>query len=151
MKLFQNVLFIVLITALALSSCKNTDDKKEEPTTKEPKLKEETVSYKVDTLNMNSYLVYDENAGGKRPLVLVIHEWWGLNDYAKMRAKKLAELGYVALAVDMYGNSQMGNDPDAAGKLAMPFYQNPDMAKKHVLAAIENIKTNNLKISKPIT
>lgn len=144
MKLFKIVPFIILMIVLVLSSCKNADNKKEETTTKEPKLKEENISYKVDTLNMNSYLVYDENGSGKRPLVLVIHEWWGLNDYAKMRAKKLAELGYVALAVDMYGNGQMGNDPDAAGKLAMPFYQNPDMAKKHVMAAIANIKTNAL-------
>ncbi len=140
----KKIILATLSLAFLLNACKNGDKKKEEPSVKEPKIKEEIISYKVDTLNMNSYLVYDENGSGKRPLVLVIHEWWGLNDYVKMRAKKLAELGYVALAVDMYGNGQMGNDPDAAGKLAMPFYQNPDMAKKHVQAAIDNIKTNAL-------
>jgi dienelactone hydrolase len=140
----KKIVLATLSAVILLTACKSGEKKKEEPVSKEPKVKEEIISYKVDTLNMNSYLVYDENKEGKRPVVLIIHEWWGLNDYVKMRAKQLAGLGYVALAVDMYGNGQMGNDPDAAGKLAMPFYQNPDMAKKHVQAAIDNIKTNDL-------
>jgi len=65
-----------------------------------------------------------------------------LNDYAKMRARKLAGLGYIAMAVDMYGNGQTGNDPDAAGKLAMPFYKDPQLAKKYVEAALDNFKKN---------
>ncbi|HEX4876552.1 MAG TPA: dienelactone hydrolase family protein [Chitinophagaceae bacterium] len=140
----KKIILAAFSVLLLLSACKNGDNKKEVTDSKEPKLKEESITYKVDSLNMNSFMVYDENLKGKRPLVLVIHEWWGLNDYVKMRAKKLAELGYVALAVDMYGNGQMGNDPDAAGKLAMPFYQNTEMAKRHILAAIENVKTNVL-------
>lgn len=139
----------IFTAAVLFSSCKSGDKKKEASGSKEPEsgsyqLKEETVTYKVDTLTMNSYVVYDENMEGKRPAVLVIHEWWGLNDYAKMRARKLAELGYIAMAVDMYGNGRMGNNPDEAGKLAMPFYQNPQMAKKHVDAAIEAIKKNTV-------
>ena len=130
-----------------LSSC-NSGDKEEAKTettnteAKTPKLKEETVSYKVDTLNMGSYVVYDENIQGQRPAVLVIHEWWGLNDYVKRRARMLAEMGYIAMAVDMYGNSRMGNDPGAAQALAMPFYMHPDMAKKHFDAALEEFKKN---------
>jgi dienelactone hydrolase len=79
---------------------------------------------------MNSYVVYDENMQGKRPAVLVVHEWWGLNDYVKRRARMLAEMGYIAMAVDMYGNGRMGNDPGAAQALVMPYYQHPDLAKK---------------------
>ena len=130
-----------------LSSC-NSDEKesgKSETTkteTKTPKLKEETVSYKIDTLNMGSYVVYDENIEGKRPAVLVVHEWWGLNDYIKRRARMLAEMGYIAMAVDMYGNGRMGNDPAGAQALAMPFYMHPDMAKKHFDAALEELKKN---------
>ena len=129
------------------SSC-NSGEKETEKSettktaTKTPKLKEETVSYKIDTLNMGSYVVYDENIEGKRPAVLVIHEWWGLNDYAKRRARMLAEMGYIAMAVDMYGNGRMGNDPGAAQALAMPFYTNPDMAKKHFDVALEEFKKN---------
>lgn len=133
---------LALFAILLISSCKSHDKKKAASASGEPSLKEETVTYKIDSLTMNSYVVYDEHTEGKRPAILVIHEWWGLNDYAKMRARKLAELGYIAMAVDMYGNGQMGPDPDAAGKLAMPFYQNPLMAKSHVAAAMEILKRN---------
>jgi dienelactone hydrolase len=91
---------------------------------------------------MSSYVFYDENIEGKRPAVLVVHEWWGLNDYIKRRARMLAEMGYIAMAVDMYGNGRMGNDPGAAQALAAPFYMHPDMAKKHFDAALEELKKN---------
>ena len=124
------------------SSEDTTTDSSTKTETKTPKLKEETVGYTVDSLKMQSYVVYDENIEGKRPAVLVIHEWWGLNDYAKRRANMLAEMGYIAMAVDMYGNGKMGNDPGAAQALAMPFYQNPAMAKKHFDMALEELKKN---------
>ena len=91
---------------------------------------------------MKNFVVYDENIEGKRPAVLVIHEWWGLNEYAKRRANMLAELGYIAMAVDMYGNGRMGNDPGAAQNLAMPYYEHPDMAKKIFDRALEEFKKN---------
>ena len=141
MKLYSRILSVTLASSLLLLSCKN-GDKKEEPAAKEPKLKEEVVTYTTDSANMTSYVYYDENITGPRPAVLVIHEWWGLNDYAKMRAKKLAELGYIAMAVDMYGDGKMGTDPAAAEKLAMPFYMNPQLAKTRVDAAMENFKKN---------
>ncbi len=130
-----------LAASLFFLSCKS-GDKKEEPVAKEPKLKEEVVSYNIDTVTLTSYVYYDENITGPRPAVLVIHEWWGLNDYAKMRAKKLAELGYIAMAVDMYGDGKMGTDPAAAEKLAMPFYMNPQLAKTRVDYALENFRKN---------
>lgn len=142
MKKSSTILIVFGIVAL-LHACKN-NDKKEDIKMKEPKLKEEVVNYKVDSLNMNSYVYYKENLEGKRPAVLVIHEWWGLNDYAKMRAKKLTELGYIAMAVDMYGNGQLGPEPASAEKLAMPFYYNPAMAMSHFEAALDNFKKNVL-------
>ena len=108
---------------------------------KEPKLKEENINYMIDSLKMDGYVVYDENMEGKRPAVLVIHEWWGLNDYPKMRARELAKLGYIAMAIDMYGNGQRADNPTVAQKLAMPFYQDPQMAKKHFDAALDKFKT----------
>ena len=130
--------------ALLLVSCNNEDNNKEVDKTevKTPKIKEETVTYSIDSLNMNNYVAFDENVEGKRPAVLVIHEWWGLNDYTKRRAKMLAELGYIAMAVDMYGNGRIGNDPGAAQNLAMPYYQHPDMAKKIFDRAVEELKKN---------
>src|SRR5436190_23876136 len=91
---------MMLVSAFLLFSCNNNSgDKTSE--VKEPKLKEENISYKMDTLTVDGYIVYDENIEGKRPAVLVVHEWWGLNDYIKMRARELAKLGYIAMAVDM--------------------------------------------------
>jgi len=66
-------------------------------------VKTEAVEYKDGNVALEGMLAYDDAARGTRPLILVVHEWWGLNDYAKGRAKQLAELGYVAFAVDMYG------------------------------------------------
>jgi len=59
-----------------------------------------------------------DSISGKRPGVLVAPEWWGLNDYAKSRARQLAGLGYVALAMDPYGAGKATQDPREAGKLA---------------------------------
>jgi dienelactone hydrolase len=128
-----------------LSSCtseEKKDDKTVSTETKTPKLKEETVTYNVDTLKMQSYLVYDENITGKRPAVLVVHEWWGLNDYTKRRARMLAELGYIAMGIDMYGNDRRGNNPQEAGILSGPYYENMEMTKKIFNAGLEEFKKN---------
>src|SRR5271157_2082794 len=76
------------------------------------------VAYSAEGIVMKGYLAYDENMKGKRPGVLVVHEWWGLNDYARKRARMLAELGYTALAVDMYGEGKVAEHPDDAGKFS---------------------------------
>ncbi len=133
-----------LLVATILSACNNEGKKTEtEDTTvaQVPKLKEENVMYTGDGVNMNGFIVYDENKEGARPAILVIHEWWGLNDYAKNRAKQLAELGYIAMAVDMYGNGKTADNPDSAGKLAGPFYDNPQMMQRRFDAALAKLKT----------
>lgn len=107
----------------------------------EPQLKEENITYTGDGVTMNGFVVYDENKEGKRPVVLVVHEWWGLNDYIKKRARDLAALGYLAMAVDIYGDGKQAHDPETAGKLAAPFYQDPQMAKARFDAAVDKIKT----------
>lgn len=130
---------IVFMAAFYLLSCNNNSEEKTTET-KAPVLKEENISYKIDSLNMDGYIVYDENIAGKRPVVFVVHEWWGLNDYVKRRARELAGLGYIAMAVDMYGNGKRADNPTDAGNLAMPFYQNPAMAKAHFDAAVNKLK-----------
>ncbi|NOT93559.1 dienelactone hydrolase family protein [Ferruginibacter sp.] len=127
---------------LLFSACNNTASTEKEMI-KTPVIKEEAVSYGTDSTKLTGYVAYDTNALGKLPVVLIIHEWWGLNDYAKSRTKQLAELGYLAIAVDMYGDGKMGNNPDEAGKLATPFYTNPGLAKSRFDAALAKIKTYN--------
>jgi dienelactone hydrolase len=108
---------------------------------KSSSLKEENVTYADNGVTMDGYVVYDANKEGKRPAVLVVPEWWGLVDYPKMRARKLAELGYIAMAVDMYGNGKVAENPDDAGKMAGPFYQDLKMTKSRFDAALAKLKT----------
>ncbi len=90
----------------------------------EAKIKGMDVKYNVQDVQMKGYLAYDENIKGKRPGVLVVHEWWGLNDYARERARMLAELGYTALALDMYGEGKTAAHPDDAGKFSSELTKN---------------------------
>jgi dienelactone hydrolase len=88
------------------------------PLPMEAAVKTETVTYKVGDKTFKGYMAWDDAAQGKRPGVLVFHEWWGLNDYAKKRAEQLAGMGYVAFAVDMYGEGKITEHPDEAKTFA---------------------------------
>ena len=73
------------------------------------------VVYEAGGVQLKGYFAWDAAAAGRRPGVLVVHEWWGHNDYARGRARMLAGLGYVALAVDMYGDGKTAAHPEDAG------------------------------------
>jgi dienelactone hydrolase len=137
---FQSLIGLCTITvALGAFSC--TNEEKTEPDMKKSGIKEENITYTVDSVSMNGYVAYDSASDQKRPVVLVVHEWWGQTDYPRMRAKQLAEMGYLAMAIDMYGNGKTVETPDEAGALAGPFYQNPAMAKSRFDAALAKIKS----------
>jgi dienelactone hydrolase len=106
----------------------------------EPKIVGKTVEYSAQGVVMKGYLAYEEAVKGKRPGVLVVHEWWGLNDYARKRARMLAELGYTALAVDMYGDGKQAMHPDDAKKFSSELMKNFDDAKARFTAAMEFLK-----------
>jgi dienelactone hydrolase len=76
------------------------------------------ITYKDGAATLKGYLAWDDAVKERRPGVLVVHEWWGLNDYAKSRARQLAGLGYTAFACDMYGDGKTTTDAGEAGKLA---------------------------------
>jgi dienelactone hydrolase len=132
---------IILLAAavFTLYSCNN--EKKTDAESTAPKLKEETVTYTGDNVTMNGYVVYDESKEGTRPAVLVVHEWWGQTDYPRSRARQLADLGYIAMAIDMYGGGKQADSPDSAGKLATPFYMDPQMAKRRFDAAYDKLRS----------
>jgi dienelactone hydrolase len=81
-------------------------------------VKTETITYKVGDKTYKGVLAYDDAAKGKLPGILVVHEFWGLNEYAKKRAEQLAGLGYVAFACDMYGDGKVTEHPKEAGAMA---------------------------------
>lgn len=100
----------------------------------------EEVEYKDGDTVMKGYLAYDDSVSKARPGVLVVHEWWGHNEYARSRARKLAELGYTALAVDMYGDGKQASHPEDAGKFAGAVRKNMPVAESRFKAAEQLLK-----------
>ncbi len=100
----------------------------------------ETVEYKADGTALKGYIAYDDSIKGKRPGVLVVHEWWGLNDYVRKRADMLAGLGYTALAVDMYGDGKNSEHPEDAQKFVTEVMNNMGIGEKRFNAALALLK-----------
>lgn len=113
-------------------------------------LQEQEVTYQSGDTLMRGYLVFDDNVTGKRPGVLVVHEWWGHNAYSRKRARMLAELGYVALAVDMYGQGKLVDHPKQASMLSSAVMSNLPQAKKRFLAAVDVLKKHPMTDSQRI-
>ncbi|CAM3517708.1 dienelactone hydrolase family protein [Elizabethkingia occulta] len=134
-------LLLLLSGAIA---CKKTPENTDAKYTKnlQKEIITEDLTYSENGKIFKSFLAFDKNKPGKLPVVLIIPEWWGMNDYVKSRAKQLADSGYMAIAVDMYGEGKMVDNPDDAGKLAKPFYGNADLAKKSFEAALKQIEKN---------
>lgn len=99
------------------------------------------LTYKVGDKEHVGYLAWDDAASGPRPGVLVVHEWWGLNEYARARADQLARLGYVAFCADMYGDGKVVDHPSDAAKMAGEVRKNVDEWRKRAIAALEVLKS----------
>lgn len=96
---------------------------------------EEEVTYRDDGTDLNGFLAYDADADDPRPGVLVVHEWWGHNEHARNQARKLAELGYTALALDMYGEGRVADHPEEAGKFAGMIREDRELMLRRFRAA----------------
>lgn len=94
----------------------------------------------ADGTRMVGYFAYDDSKPGIRPGVIVVHEWWGLNDYAKRRARDLAELGYSALAIDMYGEGKHTEHPQDAQAFMAEASKDPAEAAKRFDAGLDLLK-----------
>ena len=101
----------------------------------------QNVEYKHEDIVLEGYLAYDDTAKGKRPGVLVVHEWWGLNDYVKTRVDKLATLGYVAFALDMYGKGIWTDQASKAQELSGHLRGKPIM-RQRAAAGLEILRKN---------
>jgi dienelactone hydrolase len=143
------LLAIVVAITFVLPGCndsgsENSDEKDSATASKDSTVmvvKQENVNINADTTTMFCYVAYDNSKPDKRPIVLVVPEWWGLNDYVRGRARQLAELGYFAVAVDMYGKGKMAETPDVAGATAGTFYKNPKLATGRLQAALDVAKS----------
>jgi len=100
----------------------------------------ETVQYRDGDVELQGYLVWDDAIKGKRPGVIVVHEWWGLNDYARKRTEMLAKLGYVAFAVDMYGKGKVTEHAKQAGEWAKQINANVDAWQARALLGLDILR-----------
>jgi dienelactone hydrolase len=105
------------------------------------KMVTKTVEYEQDGTVMRGFLACDDALKGQQPGVLVVHEWWGLNDFSKDITKKLASLGYVALAADMYGGGHIATDREEAAKLGA-LRQNSPLLRARAQAALKVLATD---------
>ncbi len=124
------VVFLVIVWLLVLASAAFG----------KPQIEGKPVEYTAGGVTLKGYLAYDEQVKGRRPGVLVVHEWWGQNEYVRKRARMLAELGYTALALDMYGEGRIADHPDDAKKFSSEVMKNFPVAKERFLAALEFLK-----------
>jgi dienelactone hydrolase len=102
-----------------------------------------TIEYSDGGTVLAGLLAWDDAAEGKRPGVLVVHEWWGLNDYAKSRAAQLAAEGYVAFAVDMYGDNKVTTHPEEANAWMMEIASNIDLWTRRAQLGLDVLKSQD--------
>lgn len=103
----------------------------------------EEVVYSADGVAMTAYMAWDSTKGGPRPGVLVVHEWWGCNEYAKRRARMLAEAGYTGMALDLYGDGRNAANPDEAAGLMNARIADMEGTRARFLAALEVLKAHD--------
>jgi dienelactone hydrolase len=136
------------VSLLACTSCikkANTIEKEltMTNTARGPEIRGEEVSYSAGDTTLKGYLAWDAGKSGPLPGVIVVHEWWGHNDYVRRRARMLAEEGYVALALDMYGDGKNTQHPEDAQKFVMEAVSDAAVAKERFLAAYDLLKQHD--------
>lgn len=99
-----------------------------------------SVEYRQGNTRLVGYLAFPKDVTGPLPGILVVHEWMGLNDYAKHRADQLAELGYIAFAADIYGDGKIAANREEAGKLAGSYKNDRPLLRARVAAGLATLK-----------
>jgi dienelactone hydrolase len=102
------------------------------------------VEYKLGDVTLQGYVAYDNSSTAKRPGILIIHQWRGLTDYEKMRARQLAELGYFAFALDIYGKGVRPATGEEAGTEARKYYSDPGLFRERLNAGLNELKMQPL-------
>ena len=124
----QFVCVLLTLTFISLSSM----DLKSEIVTKD-------IDYSSGGNTMQGYIAYDNSISGKMPGIVIVHQWKGLGDYEKMRARMLAEMGYFAMAVDVYGKGVRPATPEEASKEAGKFYADRNLLRERVTSGLNEL------------
>ncbi len=125
-------LFVLLVMLLCLPSASFAE------------LQKRTIEYMDGETVLEGYLVYDDAIQGPRPGILVVHDWMGLGDYGNGRAEQLAQLGYAALAVDIYGKGVRPQNSDEASKQAGYYKENRDILRSRAKAGLDALKAETV-------
>lgn len=107
-------------------------------------VKTDSIEYKQGTTSCEGYFAYDDAKSGKRPGVLVVHEWGGLGDYVKQRTRMLAELGYVAFGCDIFGKGVRAQSMEDCAKISEPYYKDRGLTRARAQAGLEQLRGHAL-------
>ncbi len=110
-------------------------------------MKTRLIEYFDNQTCLEGYLAFDETIQSPRPGVLVVHDWSGRNAHVEERAERLAKMGYVGFAVDMYGKGILGKNNEEKSKLATPFFNDRSLVKQRMLLAL-NILSQQPEVNK---
>ena len=139
-------LFLMLTLAAIIVACKDQPKQNNSDTEitvpKKIEVEGKEVTYNTGNTTMKGYIAFNKNTNQKQPGIIVVHEWWGHNDYTRERANMLAELGYTAIAIDMYGDGKQAAHPADAGKFSGMVMKNIDEAKARFDAAMQVLKNH---------
>jgi dienelactone hydrolase len=103
-------------------------------------IRTQPVAYRHGDVELQGYLAYDDAVAGKRPGVLVFHDWLGHGEFARRKAERLAKLGYVGFAVDMYGKGIVAKNPQEAAGMAGTYKNNLPLLRARAQAGLEALK-----------
>ena len=126
----KKILLSLMVVACAISA--------------QAKIVTRTIDYKQGDTTLEGYLAYDDSISGKRPGVLVVHQWMGLTDYEKHRAEQLAQLGYVAFCADIYGKGVRPKDTSEAGAQADKYKSDRALLRARVNAGLAELEQSGL-------
>ena len=132
----MNRLFVIVVWTVCLLISVATDARAEIETRR--------ITYKDGDTTLVGHLYYDVEQAGQRPGVLVVHEWWGLNKYARTRARMLAEMGYVAFALDMYGQGKSTTERHTAQEWATAHYKDLTMMRRRAALGLNVLRSEAL-------
>ncbi len=102
-------------------------------------LQTKKIEYRDGDVILEGYCAYEDTGTQKKPAIMVAHDWSGRNDFACQKAEKLAELGYVGFALDMYGKGIIGKDNTEKAALIKPFMEDRNKLRQRILAALETV------------
>ncbi len=125
-------IFVLFISFFSLSSILSAE------------IRESVIEYRDGDTVLQGLLVWDSKVQGKRPGILLVHEWWGHNDYIKTRAWQYAALGYVSFALDMYGKGVMTKEASVAQGLSKPFYEDRALMRRRAAAGLTQLAQSPL-------